>query len=148
MKKVFSILITLGLICVLFEPLRPLIVLLVFLGIVTGFTKGVSRKKSRKTQIKNPDYSNPKFHRTEHEEDLSFSFSARHASVISEFEERLYDSAKKAANLNLHKEMTRQEIKAAIETLNNTIKTFNNFKSFCYRRTKKSNGTKNKKGAD
>lgn len=87
--------------------------------------------------IKEEMSANPKFHRTPHEEDLSFNFytSETHSAKISEFENKLYDAVAKIHYFTPRslKKANESEIKKAIDDCNHAIKIFNRFKNYCYR---------------
>lgn len=72
--------------------------------------------------------NNPKFHRTERENELSFQFSERYYNEISLFEGQLEDSYDDALKTGDYQD--------SIAKLENTLTTYNKFKRFCYSKGK------------
>lgn len=72
--------------------------------------------------------NNPKFHRTERENELSFQFSERYNNEISLFEGQLEDSYDDALKTGDYQD--------SIAKLENTLTTYNKFKRFCYSKGK------------
>lgn len=72
--------------------------------------------------------SNPKFHRTFHEQDLSFEFSMKHGEEADKRTEK-FDALYKAA-------LQEKNLAKRIEILNNAVIAFEKAKNFCYSKGK------------
>lgn len=71
---------------------------------------------------------NPKFHRTEHEKELSFRFIEKYSSQVAELEQ--------AFETAYHNAYNRTNIDEKIEQLENTIRLYEKAKNFCYSKGK------------
>ncbi|GAB6170746.1 hypothetical protein JCM15765_02240 [Paradesulfitobacterium aromaticivorans] len=71
---------------------------------------------------------NPKFHRTEREEDLSFNFSQKWASAIQKYEDDIYSETAKVGTLN--------SVDDNIEQCHKAIAAFEAFRNYCYKKSK------------
>ena len=71
---------------------------------------------------------NPKFHRTEKEEDLSFNFSQKWETAISKYENAIYNEAAKVGTLDT--------VDENIEQCHITIDAFESFRDYCYKKSK------------
>lgn len=77
--------------------------------------------------------SNPKFSRSDKEEDLSFNFSHRYCNQISKYENKIYDKAQSAAQSVLHGNF---DIDEMIQLHEDAIKCFYEFQEFCFNKSK------------
>lgn len=77
--------------------------------------------------------SNPKFHRTERDEDLSFNFSQKYASIISKYEEEIYDKVRLAARSIRFGNF---DIDEMIKLHEDAVKCFYEFQDFCFNKSK------------
>lgn len=77
--------------------------------------------------------SNPKLHRTERDEDLSFNFSQKYASIISKYEEEIYDKVRLAARSIRFGNF---DIDEMIKLHENAVKSFYEFQDFCFNKSK------------
>ena len=68
--------------------------------------------------------SNPKFHRTYNEDELSFRFEQNHSEKISDYEDKIYDAVGKIYEVTIN-----QQIKNCEKAIN----IFNRFKNYCYK---------------
>lgn len=71
---------------------------------------------------------NPKFHRTEREEDLAFNFSRKYHSEVSQFEDSIYESVSKIKSC--------QTVEDKIKQSELAISTFERARKFCYSKGK------------
>ena len=71
---------------------------------------------------------NPKFHRTEKEEELSFNFSQKWASAIQKYEDAIYSETAKVGTLD--------SIDKNIEQCHKAIDAFEAFRNYCYKKSK------------
>ena len=83
------------------------------------------QKNNFQAEFENIENINPKFHRTEKEQDLSLQFSTNHFNEISNYENQLYDIVKLTNDFHL-------SINEQIENCKIAIKIWDEFKSFCY----------------
>lgn len=71
---------------------------------------------------------NPKFHRSEKEEDLSFNFSQKWASAIQKYEDAIYNETAKVGTLDT--------VDKNIEQCQRAIDAFESFRNYCYKKSK------------
>lgn len=78
--------------------------------------------------------TNPKFHRTEKEEELSFNFSMRYSDVLSKLENNIYDNAENVGKAGIRwiKSATQDELIDKIKACDAVINSFEKCKKFCY----------------
>ncbi|WP_106768822.1 hypothetical protein [Paenibacillus faecalis] len=72
--------------------------------------------------------TNPKFHRTEREEELSFNFSQKWVSIIQKYEDAIYKETEKVGTMN--------SIDENIEQCYEAIAAYEAFKNYCYRKSR------------
>lgn len=86
-------------------------------------TKGLESAK-----IIEKNSPNPKFHRTEREEDLAFNFSQKYHSEVSQFDDSIYESVSKIK--------TCQTTEDKIKQCELAISTYERARKFCYSKGK------------
>ena len=74
--------------------------------------------------IQSPVVANPKFNRTERENELSFQFSQNHSDKINDYENKLYDAVG-----NIYEGTKNQQIKNCERAIN----IYDKFKNYCYK---------------
>lgn len=69
-------------------------------------------------------------------DDLIFNFSEKYGEEISEFEDKIYQSASSIGGTGVRwmKKATKEEIQNKITLCNECIEAFNTFKDFCYKK--------------
>ncbi|MDR2045204.1 MAG: hypothetical protein LBQ15_12780 [Clostridium sp.] len=82
-----------------------------------GYQKALEREKSSR---------NPKFNRSERDEELSFAFSQKYAAEIADMEKAIY-----VENFSITK-LTVDELNEQIELHKRAIEAFDRMKKFCY----------------
>lgn len=87
----------------------------------------------KKSLVYEKQSPNPKFHRTERDEDLSFNFSQKYASIISKYEEEIYDKAGLAAKSIRFGNF---DIDEMIKLHEDAVKCFYEFQDFCFNKGK------------
>lgn len=91
----------------------------------------LGRERARESERNS---SNPKFHRTEIEKDLSFEFYEQYFDEASKAEATIYDRVQAAsgAYIRWSKTASVEEIKQKIALLDEAITAYDDFKKFCY----------------
>jgi len=99
-----------------------------------GRTLEQTIKDSYKNAIKSEqESSNPKFHRTPKEQQLSFDFFEQHATNLKKMEEIIYDYDEEVVKLKKSKNYASKFSKEHIvEICNKEIDAYNTLKRFCY----------------
>lgn len=79
--------------------------------------------------------TNPKFHRTEKEEELSFNFNQKYGDKIQPFEEAIYNAAAAIGpcGKRWEKTATVEEIDEKIRSCNDAIQKYDALKAICYK---------------
>lgn len=71
---------------------------------------------------------NPKFQRTEKEEDLSFNFSQKWSSAIQKYKDAIYNETAKVGTL--------EKVDKNIEQCQKAINAFESFRNYCHKKSK------------
>ena len=93
---------------------------------------------SKRTLIEEQQSRNPKFHRTEKEDELSFNFSQKHTNKLAKLEDELYDAADSIGKITKKwiKSSTKIDIQQAINRCDIASSKYENLKQFCYKKSK------------
>lgn len=92
--------------------------------IIEGYYSQIERQKNSK---------NPKFHRTEKEEELSFSFSQKYDDKLKPYEEKIYDADESLKKYSKRKDFTKEEKVFIEKQCNEEIIAYKKLKEFCYK---------------